>query len=353
MACDLCGAKGTPLNDLRDQFATDDIRAVCPKCERVINQHLSKIDNKIAEPARAAPAFIDSTPEMHVGGSAFESWYSDYLLNAPVHQPMKQRARDAYAAGMGDPLVVTAPAAVAGPSKAVAYLDIGSGGYLDLGTDLNYEDLFKLPSGRHMLAIVGTFGADGYTPAAAPTTHQAAPAAVTGPSYPSITLDFKQATELLEMFGGEPGLVTLQMGREKSHSGTGLYAYYSELPEEGAEFLGAEPDDEAVPTTQAAPVAQGDAEVLLISAVDEWFAKNTGLGGCSDEDVRELRAIFAAHPAAPVAQGDALNEVRRAVAAIAVVGHVDGNAVVRRRSVLDMLDRRIAARAQAKEGGAA
>ena len=67
-----------------------------------------------------------------------------------------------------------APAAVAVPSKAVAYLDIGSGGYLDIGTDLDDEELLKLPSGRHMLAIVGTFGVDGYTPAAAPTT-QAAP----------------------------------------------------------------------------------------------------------------------------------------------------------------------------------
>lgn len=49
---------------------------------------------------------------------------------------------------------------------------------------------------------------------------------------------------------------------------------------------------------QAAPlpaVQQGDAEVLLIAAVDEWFAKNTGLGGCSDKDVQELQAIFAAH----------------------------------------------------------
>lgn len=60
----------------------------------------------------------------------------------------------------------TATSAVAGPSKAVAYLDIGSGGYLDIGTDLDDEELRKLPSGRHMLAIVGTFGVDGYTPAA-------------------------------------------------------------------------------------------------------------------------------------------------------------------------------------------
>ena len=71
----------------------------------------------------------------------------------------------------------------------------------------------------------------------------------------SITLDFKMATELLKMFGEEPGLVTLQQGSERSHSGTGLYALYSHLPAEGAEFLGAEPDDEAVPeATPAQPV---------------------------------------------------------------------------------------------------
>ena len=87
---------------------------------------------------------------------------------------------------------------------------------------------------------------------------QAAPAAVAGPSDPSITLDFKQATELLKMFGGEPGLVTLQHGNERSHSGAGLYAWYSDLPEEGAVFLGAEPDDEAAPTAQ--PATQQEAQ---------------------------------------------------------------------------------------------
>ena len=63
-------------------------------------------------PAQAAPAYKDSTPELHVGDSAFESWYSTYN---PAHKADKQRARDAYAAGMGDPLVTAAPAAVAGP----------------------------------------------------------------------------------------------------------------------------------------------------------------------------------------------------------------------------------------------
>lgn len=125
--------------------------------------------------AQAAPAYKDSTPELHIGDSAFENWYSTY---SPVHKSDKQRARDAYAAGMGDPLVTAAPAAVAGPGEAVAYLDIGTGGYLDLGTDLAYEVLSRLPKGRHALVIAGTYGIDGYT--AAPTTqpasqHQARP----------------------------------------------------------------------------------------------------------------------------------------------------------------------------------
>ena len=61
------------------------------------------------------------------------------------------------------PTTQTAPAAVAGPSEAVAYLDIGTGGYLDLGTDLADEALSRLPKGRHALVIAGTYGIDGYT----------------------------------------------------------------------------------------------------------------------------------------------------------------------------------------------
>lgn len=61
---------------------------------------------------------------------------------------------------------------VATPADPVAYLDIGAGGYLDVGSDLTDEQLAKLPKGRHMLGIVGTYGADGYT--------RATPAEVTG-----------------------------------------------------------------------------------------------------------------------------------------------------------------------------
>ena len=72
------------------------------------------------------------------------------------------------------------------------------------------------------------------------------------PAEPSITLDFKMATDLLKMFGGEPGLVTLQHGGEHCHSGSGLYAWYSDRPEEGSEFLGAAMDGDSLSGIDAA-----------------------------------------------------------------------------------------------------
>lgn len=78
-----------------------------------------------------------------------------------------------------------------------------------------------------------------------------------------IHIDYKQATELLEMFGGEPGEITLEVG--DGHSGHGLYAHYTELPEEGAEYLGVA-DDEAVPV----PHADADAEEIQSGERVEW-----------------------------------------------------------------------------------
>lgn len=46
--------------------------------------------------------------------------------------------------------------------EPVAYLDLGVGGYMDVGTDLTDEQLAALPKGRHMLGIIGTYGVDGY-----------------------------------------------------------------------------------------------------------------------------------------------------------------------------------------------
>lgn len=66
------------------------------------------------------------------------------------------------------------PAPGAGEQEAVAYLDIGAGGYLDIGSDLSDDDLLKLPKGRHMLGIIGTYGVDGYKAAAHPVEAQQA-----------------------------------------------------------------------------------------------------------------------------------------------------------------------------------
>lgn len=44
---------------------------------------------------------------------------------------------------------------------------------MDVGTDLTDEQLAALPKGRHMLAIIGTHGVNGYTPASAPVAGDA------------------------------------------------------------------------------------------------------------------------------------------------------------------------------------
>lgn len=49
--------------------------------------------------------YIDSTPQLHVGDSAFEDWFQAHP-RACEGGGIKQMARDAYAAGMGDPMVL-------------------------------------------------------------------------------------------------------------------------------------------------------------------------------------------------------------------------------------------------------
>ncbi len=61
----------------------------------------------------------------------------------------------------------------AAAQEAVAYLDIGAGGYLDIGSDLPEEQLLALPLGRHALGIIGTYGIDGYISAPRRPTRRA------------------------------------------------------------------------------------------------------------------------------------------------------------------------------------
>jgi Lar family restriction alleviation protein len=67
-------------------------------------------------------AWRDSTPTLNVGDSSFESWFSEYR---PGNRGDKQRARDAYAGGMGDPLVTAAPTAQqAAPARTWTEADV-------------------------------------------------------------------------------------------------------------------------------------------------------------------------------------------------------------------------------------
>lgn len=70
---------------------------------------------------------------------------------------------------------------------------------------------------------------------------------------PQITVDFKQAAALLEMFGGEAAEITLMAG--PGHSGEGLYAVYNADPE-GAVYLG-QTDDDARPDEEPTTAAWG------------------------------------------------------------------------------------------------
>ncbi|MGN8004320.1 hypothetical protein ACTJKQ_14150 [Acidovorax sp. 22279] len=45
MACDICGKTGTPLRDLREIYQTDQIKVMCPDCEKVVNKQLRSIQD--------------------------------------------------------------------------------------------------------------------------------------------------------------------------------------------------------------------------------------------------------------------------------------------------------------------
>lgn len=95
-------------------------------------------------------------------------------------------------------------------------------------------------------------------------TPTAAPAPASEAVAQSITIDFKQATELLEMFGDQPCEITLTAYPKDEHHfeegfsiAAGLYAHCTDCPEEGSNYLGV-PDYDAIPAGDSAdaPVQQ-------------------------------------------------------------------------------------------------
>ena len=115
------------------------------------------------------------------------------------------------------------------------------------------------------------------------------------PAQPAITLDFKQTTELLAMFGGEPSEITLLTG--EGHSGKGIYVHYSDYPEEGAEYLGVS-DDEAMPENIAQPaVPVTDAGYFYNLVMHALMDVDAPHGGCKArlKDIAEkLEALMIA-----------------------------------------------------------
>ena len=43
MACDICSENGKTLVDLRPEYQTENVKQICPECEKTINYHLWKI----------------------------------------------------------------------------------------------------------------------------------------------------------------------------------------------------------------------------------------------------------------------------------------------------------------------
>lgn len=43
MACDICGRNDKELTDLLEGYRTENIKQLCPSCEKIINDHLWKI----------------------------------------------------------------------------------------------------------------------------------------------------------------------------------------------------------------------------------------------------------------------------------------------------------------------
>ena len=120
----------------------------------------------------------------------------------------------------------------------------------------------------------------------------------TGEAEPTVFIDFKQATDLIAMFGGEPNEITLQVS--DGHSGRGMYASYTDMPEEGAIFLG-NSDQEAMPDTPPAATPATSCS-SFIDTIQPWTMEHLKTYPKAALEILNKRieeANAAATPAAP------------------------------------------------------
>ena len=127
------------------------------RCEDAMNE-CAALRAKIEQMEKQEPVGV-----LHVG-----SYYGEELQDweFEANQRACDKLNEEYVGSPTSlPLYALPGAQAQNVPKAVAYLDLGTGGYMDIGTDLTDEALAALPKGRHMLGIVGTYGVDGYVPA--------------------------------------------------------------------------------------------------------------------------------------------------------------------------------------------
>ena len=129
------------------------------KCAR-LEQERDALRAKIAAMEQQVPVAWQTRTRPAWNDGTWGAWrkcseeYAEDIKKTPSLHDWLYEARALYAL----------PGAHPAPN-AVAYLDIGAGGYMDIGTDLTDEELATLPKGRHMLGVIGTYGVDGYVPA--------------------------------------------------------------------------------------------------------------------------------------------------------------------------------------------
>lgn len=83
----------------------------------------------------------------------------------------------------------------------------------------------------------------------------------------AITLDLTQAMRVFALFGGEPGEVTIR--KTNGHSGVGLYAHFTEYPEEGSFFMGETDPEAAVTDKQVNACKMDDQQLQALTLVAE------------------------------------------------------------------------------------